>query len=244
VEKRSSLKKSIAGRLKLSRMAIQDRSGYQTIMSVSQQGLTYLDKEALVDLYTSVQAIEARQVEGVLVEAGSALGGSAIVMAKAKSPARPFFLYDVFGMIPPPSPRDDEDAHHRYQEIVSGKAQGIRDGSYYGYENDLVRKVEERFERFGLPLGPNHIEIVQGLYEDSLIMNAPVALAHLDCDWYDSVMTCLERIVPYLVPGGVLIIDDYAEWSGCKKAVDDYFAKNRDDFDFEMKSRLHITRKA
>lgn len=225
-------------------MAFQDRAGYQVITSVSKQGLTYLDMGALVDLYNSVRAVEIRQVDGVLVEAGSALGGSAIVMAKSKNAARPFFLYDVFEMIPPPSSRDGKDAHNRYQEIVSGKAQGIQDGAYYGYEDDLVLKVEERFDRFGLPLDPNNIKIVQGLYENSLIMNAPVALAHLDCDWYDSVMTCLERIVPYLAPGGVLIIDDYAEWSGCKKAVDDYFVKTDNEFIFEMKSRLHITRKA
>jgi asparagine synthase (glutamine-hydrolysing) len=35
----------------------------------------------------------------------------------------------------------------------------------------------------------------------------------------------LEQIVPYLVVGGILIIDDYYDWKGAKKAVDDFFAE-------------------
>ena len=30
-------------------------------------------------------------------------------------------------------------------------------------------------------------------------------------------------LYPALTPGGVLIIDDYGHWEGCRKAVDDYF---------------------
>jgi asparagine synthase (glutamine-hydrolysing) len=41
----------------------------------------------------------------------------------------------------------------------------------------------------------------------------------------------------------VLIIDDYYTWSGCRKAVDDYFADKKDGFGFCNKSRLHIIRK-
>jgi asparagine synthase (glutamine-hydrolysing) len=55
-----------------------------------------------------------------------------------------------------------------------------------------------------------------------LHVSEPVALAHIDGDWYRSVMTCLRRIEPNLVPGGTLVIDDYRAWSGCKRAVDEY----------------------
>jgi asparagine synthase (glutamine-hydrolysing) len=56
-------------------------------------------------------------------------------------------------------------------------------------------------------------------------------------------MTCLRRIEPHLVSGGVLVIDDYEDWSGCRKAIDDYFASRHGEFLFEMKSRLHIVRR-
>jgi hypothetical protein len=34
---------------------------------------------------------------------------------------------------------------------------------------------------------------------------------------------------PLLVPGGVLILDDYGHWQGARSAVDEYFAEHRPD---------------
>lgn len=166
-----------------------------------------------------------------------------MVMATAKSRQRPFYLYDAFGMIPPPSTKDGDDAHGRYGLIKSGKAVGIGGEKYYGYEKDLFTRVKQTFKNFGFSLTKENLHLVQGLYEDSLYPDAPVALAHLDCDWHDSVMVCLQRIEPLLVPGGVLVIDDYDAWSGCRTAVDAYFSGRRDEFDFIWKSRLHIIKK-
>jgi asparagine synthase (glutamine-hydrolysing) len=70
-----------------------------------------------------------------------------------------------------------------------------------------------------------------------------VAFAHIDCDWYDSVKTSLERITPNLSSGGILVIDDYYAYSGCKKAVDEFLEKNPDLFIIQYKSRLHLQRK-
>ena len=69
----------------------------------------------------------------------------------------------------------------------------------------------------------------------------PVALAHLDCDWYESLMTCLEQIEPHLIPGGRFVIDDYYNWSGCTRAVDEFFS-GRAAYQFVHKSRLHIVK--
>jgi len=178
-----------------------------------------------------------------LIEAGCALGGSAIVMASAKSTSRPFYVYDVFGMIPPPSEHDDADVQNRYQIIKNGQSEGIQGNTYYGYVQDLLTKVTENFRRHGLPVESNNIHLVQGLFQDALRVNEPVALAHVDGDWYESVMTCLQRIEPRLTSGGVLVIDDYDAWSGCRKAVDEYFSDKRDRYEFIRKSRLHIVRK-
>jgi asparagine synthase (glutamine-hydrolysing) len=55
----------------------------------------------------------------------------------------------------------------------------------------------------------------------------PIALAHLDGDWYESTMTCLTHIWPALSVGGVMQLDDYGEWQGCRKAVDEFFAERQ-----------------
>jgi asparagine synthase (glutamine-hydrolysing) len=103
--------------------------------------------------------------------------------------------------------------------------------------------VRRTFAEFGLPTEANAVELVRGLYEDTLTGDEPVALAHVDCDWYDSVNTCLTRLAPRLVPGGVLVIDDYEHWSGCRRAVDDFFSDKRDSFEFVQKARLHVVRR-
>ncbi len=55
-----------------------------------------------------------------------------------------------------------------------------------------------------------------------MIINQPVAFAHVDVDWYDPVMTSLERAFPNLVQGGSVILDDYHNWGGYRKATDEY----------------------
>jgi macrocin-O-methyltransferase TylF-like protien len=57
------------------------------------------------------------------------------------------------------------------------------------------------------------------------------------------VKTWVERIEPQLSPGGVRVIDDYDHWSGCRKAVDEYFADKRDRYDFAHRARLQIVRR-
>ena len=51
-----------------------------------------------------------------------------------------------------------------------------------------------------------------------------VALLRLDTDWYESTRHELTHLYPRLSKSGILIIDDYGHWKGCRKAVDEYFA--------------------
>lgn len=238
----TKLGNAIAGRAKLARLGLTHSDAARLIKQVRSSGDTFLDRGALVDLFDRVRAVEMAQLPGILIEAGTARGGSALVMAAAKSAGRPLYLYDTFGMIPPPSGGDGADAHARYDEIVGGKAQGIAGQDYYGYASDLLGSIQRLFVEQGLPADGNNIHLVQGLYEETLHIEQPVVLAHIDCDWYDSVLVCLEQIAPRLVSGGVLVVDDYDHWSGCRKAIDEYFVDKRDAFRFERRSRLHIIR--
>ena len=94
-----------------------------------------------------------------------------------------------------------------------------------------------------LPAESHHIHLIKGLFEDTMTVTEPVAVAHIDGDWYDSVMTCLQRIEPRLTKDGVLIIDDYDAWSGCRRAVDEYFKDKQDGYELSLTSCLHIVRK-
>lgn len=211
------------------------------VQQVEAQRLTYLGVDALSDLHRAVRRIERDALDGSLIEAGCALGGSAIVMASAKRLGRPLFVYDVFGQIPPPSDKDGPDVEERFAIIASGRSPGIGGDVYYGYESDLLTKVVDNFRAYGLEPAEQDIYFIQGLFEDTLKPKGPVALAHIDADWYESVRVCLERIAPSLVIGGRLVIDDYDSWSGCHRAVDDFLAINP-HFRTETHARLHLVR--
>jgi predicted O-methyltransferase YrrM len=67
--------------------------------------------------------------------------------------------------------------------------------------------------------------IVEGDVLETLPAQAPAMLSvlRLDTDWYVSTKHELEQLYPRLLPGGVLIVDDYGYWRGARKATDDYF---------------------
>ncbi|MEX2546836.1 MAG: TylF/MycF/NovP-related O-methyltransferase [Chloroflexota bacterium] len=211
------------------------------IQNVIGHRLTYLSAGALEDLADVVAEAEMQQIPGSLVEAGTAVGGSAIVLAAAKSPARPLVLYDVFGTIPPPSETDGADVRHRYEVITAGAAAGIGGDTYYGYREDLRGDVERNLASFGIDSERDNVRYVRGLYQDTMPVREPVAIAHLDCDWYESVMTCLTGIAPTLVPGGRFVIDDYDFWSGCRTAVDEFLSRPEGRrFHVERRARVHL----
>ena len=213
------------------------------IARVQAARLTFLEEANLRDLYEAVLRIDQAGLPGQIIEAGCALGGSAIVMATAKRRMRRMTIYDVFAMIPPPSERDGADVHARYAEIVQGKSAGIGGDTYYGYRDNLLSEVRANLAHFGVAPLTHRISMVKGLFSDTLKIDSPVALAHIDADWFDSVTICLERIAPRLVKGGALVVDDFETWSGCTAAVDVYFQPRMAEFDFVRKSRLHIVKR-
>ena len=212
------------------------------VTEVRRQKITYLPVGALNDLYEVATQADDEDRPGVFLEAGCALGGSAIVLSQAKRPSRPLHVHDVFGMIPPPTEEDGTDIHKRYEKITAGKAVGIGGSTYYGYEDDLMTKVRDTFAAFDLPVEANNVTLVQGLFQDTIVGDEPVAVAHIDGDWYESVRTCLTRIGPRLPSGGVMVIDDYFYWSGCRKAVDEFLAEHPGEYHTRKKTRLHIVK--
>ena len=71
------------------------------------------------------------------------------------------------------------------------------------------------------------INLIKGLVEETLLVEAnlpkKISLLRLDTDFYKSTKVELEILFPRLSKGGILIIDDYGNWKGAKKAVDEFF---------------------
>lgn len=213
----------------------------EVIAQVREENLTFLRKPNLRDLAAVVLDVERNGVPGMIIEAGTARGGSAVVIAAAKAQQRVMRVYDVFDMIPPPTERDGPDVHRRFERIKTGQAEGIGGDQYYGYRQDLLGEVADSFARLGVPTAENSVQLIKGLFQDTLDVDGPVAFAHLDGDWYESTLTCLQRIAPMISPGGRIVLDDYYAWSGCRTAVDEYFS-SRSDFQLEFRAKAHAIR--
>ena len=200
--------------------------------AVSIAGLTYLSPTKLRRIERALRA--AQSVPGDFAEFGVALGGSAILIA-GHAKGRRFHGFDVFAMIPEPtSAKDDEKSRQRYAVIQSGASRGLDGDTYYGYRSDLFAEVKHAFAEHGLPVDGKSIKLHKGLFEETVPKAdlQTIAFAHIDCDWYDPVRYCLTAIGDNMSVGGVIVIDDYHDYGGCRIAVDE-FRSERSDFVFD-----------
>lgn len=192
------------------------------------QELTMVSKERLVATIMACRHVAEAGVPGAFVECGVWRGGNALAAAamfKEYGIERDLILFDTFSGMTQPSEED----------------LGIRNGVPAGelYEEHLVEgqstwcrasleDVTANFERAGLL--SDRVRFVKGDVGVTLdsMDNLPgsIAVLRLDTDWYESTKKELEVLYPRLSVGGVLIIDDYGCWTGCTRAVDEYFAAN------------------
>lgn len=194
---------------------------------VQQRRLTYLATPKLYSLTRHIDRVNRDGIAGDFYEFGIALGGSSIIMA-SKMRARCYHGFDVFGTIPPPSEQDERDSHDRYAVIEAGRSEGIEGDDYYGYVEDLYGKVVQNFADCGLTVDGERIVLHKGLFEETLSL-APqdrIALAHVDCDWYEPVKFCLEGIADHMAPQGAILVDDFNDYQGCRKATCEFLEQD------------------
>jgi Macrocin-O-methyltransferase (TylF) len=212
----------------LDQMPADMRASIQSLIAeLRDKNLTYVGPKKLQCLAWAANDVASRKIAGDYVEAGVALGGSAILIGKLKPQPAKLKLYDVFQQIPPPGEKDGADAHARFAEISSGKSEGLGGQQYYGYIEDLERVVRNNLLSYGITADQTHVEFNKGLFEDTVHLSDTVAFAHIDCDWYESVKVCIDRIYPHLAIGGLMVFDDYKSYSGCRRAVDEWLAADK-----------------
>jgi O-methyltransferase len=167
-----------------------------------------------------------RAVPGDFAECGVWRGGSVLAMIytlqELEATDRDIYLYDTFDGMPPPGEHDVSAFYGSmpdwWQKAERGDAKGWGFDPWVG--EDAVREV---VLASGYP--EERLHFVKGPVEETLPDQAPdrLALLRLDTDWYESTRHELVHLWPRLSQGGVLIIDDYGDFEGCKRAVDEYF---------------------
>lgn len=186
---------------------------------------TMTSPERLFSLIEAARYAAAAPVEGCFVECGVWRGGSmmaaALTLRECASTDRDLYLFDTFEGMSAPTAHDVAIDGQSAAALLQAPRSTAADSPWcYATLPD----VQTALARTGYPV--ERIHYIQGRVEDSLPSRAPrpIALLRLDTDWYESTRHELEHLYPLLSPGGVLIIDDYGHWGGCRKAVDEYFA--------------------
>lgn len=188
------------------------------------KGISMTPAVAQWEFIQAMRYVEARKIPGDIVECGVWRGGNLVIAGLLKKRLgfnRSIWAYDTFaGMTAPSSedykPTGQVDATHRFNEL-----------SKSDYNEWCLASLDEVVDNYRQRVGTDDLKTVRGPVQETLRHpeNIPenIAVLRLDTDFYDSTKMELEVLYPRLAEGGVLIIDDYGEWAGARKAVDEFF---------------------
>lgn len=183
---------------------------------------TMTSPERVCALAKAVEYVARNDIEGAIVECGVWRGGSMMAVAYSLlaigCTRYDLYLFDTFSGMVQPSRKDGDAASEKLKRKANDK---------HGWCLATLDDVRANLAATGYPA--SRIHFVQGRVEDTIPGFAPgsISLLRLDADWYESTKHDLEHLYPRLTPGGVLVIDDYGSWPGCRKAVDEFFAESR-----------------
>ncbi len=189
---------------------------------------TQLSYERLVTLYEHVAYLERKGVEGAFVECGVWRGGAVGLMALANQDfakrRRHLHLFDSFeGMPEPRAAQDGQAALDWTGTTGDGRltSTGANVASPEGVHRLLV-------DRIGYPNEYVHIHV--GWFQDTLPAAresiGQIALLRIDGDWYESTLVVFENLYRQVVAGGIVIVDDYGHFPGCRQATDEFLERN------------------
>jgi O-methyltransferase len=188
---------------------------------------TLLNFERLATLWQQVRYLDRSGIPGCFAECGVWKGGAVGLMAlshlhSSPVPSRHLHLFDSFEGLPQPNKAKDGVSAIEYSE-------GIEDGKLDPHFRCVgPLQVNRDLLEGQLRYPPDLLHYHVGWFQDTIAQTAnglgDIALLRLDADWYDATKLCLETLYEKVVPGGVVVIDDYGHWEGCRTAVDEFIA--------------------
>jgi hypothetical protein len=108
--------------------------------------------------------------------------------------------------------------------------EGFNPADFTGHDAGLpVQFTDTSLDAVRALVGEDNVRYVQGYFPDSAVQlphDLRLALVHIDCDLYQPISHALRYFYPRLLPGGYLIVHDYASlaWQGAEQAVDEFFS--------------------
>ena len=164
--------------------------------------------------FAAIEFVNYEQVPGAIVEFGVFTGISLALLAQGhrfddKGMARRVAGFDSFDGLPPSA-----EEHARWREGACQTNHAWHPLAAPG-ARVTPEMTRELFAACGLPAPELHV----GLFDQTVPPVIPatysaVAVAHIDCDLYESTRSVLTGIAPALQDGTVLLFDDWFHYRG------------------------------
>lgn len=182
----------------LARLPVQARGDLALVHETRRRTALLMTDAAALHLVACVRA--ASGLDGAMAEAGVLMGGSARLIAATKSAAT-LHLFDVFETL------QADDAPHTAV------------GAHFGGVHGILAAVEELLAPFA------DVRFHPGIFPHSAagLGDMRFAFVHLDLDLPEGTRDALEFFYPRLLPGGILLGDDYAD-PGVRETFESFFA--------------------
>lgn len=186
---------------------------------------TMLSEKRLFSLYFLAKQICLDDISGHFVECGTWRGGSTALLAKViqRYSLRPRLVYgfDTFAGMPEPTKYDRHD--------------GIYANSTEFGRGTLKAPLEENLASVCQLLEVTDLVVpVKGLFSETLPFKKTeidrIALLHADGDWYESTLDIFSNLYEQIVDRGVIQIDDYGYWEGCRHAIHEFERRHQLSF--------------
>jgi len=198
-----------------------DNEASAIIRAVGPYTMTSIEK--LFAVITAARYVTRHEIPGAVVECGVWRGGSMHAIARAFDAVgeheRDLYLFDTYEGMTAPGPRDRRSDGRAAADLLASHGKTSRVWAYASLED-----VQEGFRQ--VPYPQEKVHFIKGPVEQTIPSEAPerIAVLRLDTDWYESTAHELAHLYDRLMPGGVLLLDDYGWWQGSREAVDEFLA--------------------
>ena len=154
---------------------------------------------------------------GAIVECGVFKGASLMRLAVFRNlletqASRKIIGFDIFGKFPDTAYEDDKQKLKSFWE-EAGRESISKDGLYDALNRQEISKNVELVAGDVLETIPAYLKEHPELR---------ISLLNLDTDVYEPAKCIMENLYERVVPGGIIMLDDYAVWAGETNAVDEY----------------------
>jgi hypothetical protein len=186
--------------------------------------------ERMWAIVQAMKRIADKKIPGDLVEAGVYRGGNILlfkILSDKYDLKKEIWAYDTYKGMTEPTKNDisfrGTDAKKLMDDAPIKEVSGEKHNIWcYSTMEEVQSNILAHAKNI------ENINFIKGGVEQTLKIekNLPkqISLLRLDTDWYESTKIEMECLYPRLVPGGILIVDDYGHWKGSRKAIDEYFS--------------------